>query len=133
MIIATMTSLEPGLTGTAERVVTDDLLAIALGSGDVPVFGTPALLALMEQAAVAALLGALPDGSTSVGASAELQHIAPTWAGATVRASARLVAVDGRKLRFEIEAHEVTAEGELKLIGRATHARAVVDRARFSV
>ena len=123
-----MPTLEPGLAGNAERTVTEDQLAIALGSGDVPVFGTPALLALMEQAAVDAVRSALPNGSTSVGASVELQHIAPSYAGAQVRASARLVAVEGRRLRFEIEAFE----GET-LIGRATHARAVVDRARFSV
>lgn len=119
-------SLSAGLVGEARRVVTDDLTAIKLGSGDVPVFGTPALLALIEEAAVAAVHGALPDGSTSVGAHVELDHLAPSRVGVEVRALATLVAVDGRALTFECEAYE----GD-KPIGRATHKRMVVERARF--
>ncbi|MGZ4128286.1 MAG: thioesterase family protein [Actinomycetota bacterium] len=119
-------SLTTGLMGEARRVVTDELTAIHLGSGDVPVFGTPALLALIEEAAVAAVHDALPDGSTSVGARVELEHLAPSRVGVEVRALARLVAVDGRALTFECEAYE----GD-KLIGRATHRRIIVERARF--
>ena len=122
-----MEGLTPGRTGEARRVVTDELTAIALGSGDVPVFGTPALLALIEEAAVASLHGALGDGDTSVGARVELEHLAPSRVGAEVRAVARLVDVDGRRLSFECEAYD----GET-LIGRATHARVVVPRARFA-
>ncbi|MGZ4142307.1 MAG: thioesterase family protein [Actinomycetota bacterium] len=119
-------SLTTGLMGEARRVVTDELTAIHMGSGDVPVFGTPALLALIEEAAVAAVHDALPDGSTSVGARIELEHLAPSRVGVEVRALARLVAVDGRALTFECEAYE----GD-KLIGRATHRRIIVERARF--
>ncbi|MGZ4190397.1 MAG: thioesterase family protein [Actinomycetota bacterium] len=119
-------SLTTGLMGEARRVVTDELTAIHLGSGDVPVFGTPALLALIEEAAVAAVHDALPDGSTSVGARVELEHLAPSRVGVEVRALARLVAVDGRALTFECEAYE----GD-KPIGRATHRRIIVERARF--
>ncbi|MGZ4104597.1 MAG: thioesterase family protein [Actinomycetota bacterium] len=119
-------SLTTGLMGEARRVVTDELTAIHMGSGDVPVFGTPALLALIEEAAVAAVHDALPDGSTSVGARVELEHLAPSRVGVEVRALARLVAVDGRALTFECEAYE----GD-KLIGRATHRRIIVERARF--
>ncbi|MGZ4205510.1 MAG: thioesterase family protein [Actinomycetota bacterium] len=118
--------LTTGLMGEARRVVTDELTAIHLGSGDVPVFGTPALLALIEEAAVAAVHDALPDGSTSVGARVELEHLAPSRVGVEVRALARLIAVDGRALTFECEAYE----GD-KLIGRATHRRIIVERARF--
>jgi fluoroacetyl-CoA thioesterase len=119
-------SLSPGLVGEARRIVTEDLTAIRLGSGDVPVFGTPALLALIEEAAVAALHGSLPDGSTSVGMRVELDHLAPSRVGAEVRAIARLTAVDGKRLTFECEAFD----GETP-IGRAMHTRVVVERARF--
>lgn len=122
-----MTALEPGLSGEARRLVTEDLTAIRLGSGDVPVLGTPALLALIEEAAVAAVRPALPAGSTSVGAWVELEHLAPTRVGNEVRALARLVSVDGRKLEFECEAYE-----DDRPIGRARHRRVVVERARFA-
>jgi predicted thioesterase len=102
------------------------MTAKALGSGDVPVFGTPALLALIEEAAVTALLGALDDGMTSVGVHVELDHLAPSRVGAEVRALATLTAVEGRALTFECEAYD----GET-LIGRATHKRAIVNREKF--
>jgi predicted thioesterase len=121
-----MSELSLGLTGEARRTVTDDQTAVALGSGDVRVFGTPALLALCEEAAVAALRGALDEGHTSVGTWVELEHSAPSRVGAEVRALARLVGIDGRKLEFDCEAFD----GE-RSIGRARHGRIVVDRARF--
>ena len=120
------TSLSAGLTGEARRVVSEDMTAVRLGSGDVPVFGTPALLALIEEAAVTAVRGALPDGATSVGVHVELDHLAPSRVGAEVRALATLTAVEGRALTFECEAYD----GDTP-IGRATHGRAVVDRERF--
>ena len=127
-IIVTMggTSLSAGLRGEARRVVTEDMTAVALGSGDVPVFGTPALLALIEEAAVTSLHGALADGQTSVGVHVELDHLAPSRLGAEVRALATLSAVEGRALTFECEAYD----GDT-LIGRAVHRRAIVDREKF--
>ncbi|MCA1830201.1 MAG: thioesterase family protein [Actinobacteria bacterium] len=122
-----MTALSAGLTGEARRIVTHDLTAAALGSGDVQVFGTPALLALIEEAAVASLHGSLDEGMTSVGASVTLEHLAPSHVGNEVRAIARLVAVDGKRLSFECEAYD----GDT-LIGRASHVRVVVARARFA-
>jgi len=107
-------------------VVTEDLTAERLGSGDVPVFGTPALLALIEEAAVTALRGALSDAQTSVGTHVELDHLAPSRVGDEVRALATLTAVEGRALTFECEAYD----GD-RLIGRALHRRSVVDRERF--
>ena len=102
------------------------MTAERLGSGDVPVFGTPALLALVEEAAVTALRGALPDGLTSVGTHVELDHLAPSRVGAEVRAIATLTAVEGRALTFECEAYD----GDTP-IGHASHRRMVVDRERF--
>lgn len=121
-----MADLSLGLSGEARRVVTDDLTAVRLGSGDVPVLGTPALLAMCEEAAVAALHGRLAEGQTSVGTWVELEHLAPSRVGNEVRAVARLVAVDGNRLDFECEAWD----GD-RPVGRARHRRVVVDRARF--
>jgi predicted thioesterase len=118
--------LSVGRAGEARRIVTEDLTAIRLGSGDVPVFGTPALLALIEEAAVAAVHGALPDGATTVGSHVELDHLAPSRVGVEVRAVATLTAVEGRALMFECEAYE----GD-KPIGRASHRRMIVDREKF--
>ena len=122
-----MESLSAGRTGTASRTVTDADTARALGSGDVAVFGTPALLALLEEAACAALAGALDAETTSVGASVSLDHLAPSAIGARIEASATLEAVDGKRLTFRCEARD----GET-LIGRATHTRVLVPRARFA-
>lgn len=119
-------SLRPGLTGRAHLTVTDANTAAALGSGDVPVLGTPAVLALIEQAACDALRGALPGGATSVGSWVELEHLAPSRIGAEVTATASLDAVDGRRLSFTCEARDGDA-----LVARASHRRVVVTRARF--
>jgi predicted thioesterase len=118
--------LSAGLRGESRHIVTPEVTAEELGSGDVPVLGTPALLALIEEAAVTALLGALPDGMTSVGVHVELDHLAPSRVGAEVRALATLTTVDGRALTFECEAYD----GDT-LIGRAMHRRAIVDREKF--
>jgi fluoroacetyl-CoA thioesterase len=118
--------LQPGLRGEARLVVTSDETAIALGSGDVPVLGTPAVLALVENAACSAIAGTLDDGDTSVGVWIELEHLAASKPGAEVTAEAELVAVDGRTIEFRCEAREGT-----KVVARARHRRAVVDRERF--
>jgi fluoroacetyl-CoA thioesterase len=121
-----MDGLVPGLTGETEREVVETDAAAYLGSGLVPVFGTPALVALMEGAAVKAVSPYLPPGKTSVGGRIDLQHIAATPVGMRVRARAELLEVDGRRLVFR-----VTAWDEVEPIGDATHERFIVDQARF--
>jgi fluoroacetyl-CoA thioesterase len=121
-----LSELEPGLQGEVTGRVDESRTAVALGSGDVPVLGTPAVLALAEAAALAAVAGRLGDGATTVGTWVELEHLAPTPAGAAVSARATLVAVDGRTLEFEFE----VADGAGP-VARGRHRRAVVDRARF--
>jgi predicted thioesterase len=118
--------IEPGLEATADHVVTDADTASALGSGDVAVFGTPALVALCEGAAVAAVSAALDPGQTSVGTNISLDHLAPTAPGRQVTAHARLERVEGRTLHFSIEASDPSGG-----IARGTHTRVVVDRDRF--
>jgi predicted thioesterase len=118
--------LEPGLEATVEETVTGEMTAERLGSGDVPVLGTPAVLALVEAAAVAAVSNELEAGQTTVGASVELEHLAPTAIGASVAATAGLVDVDGRRLRFSFEVTDPAGP-----IARGSHVRVLVDRRRF--
>ena len=121
-----MAELAPGLVGEVTRQVTDDITAHAMGSGGVHVLGTPALLMLIEQAAIRALEGRLDPGQTTVGTHLDVRHLAATPVGMTVTARARLVSVDGRKLSYEVE-----AEDEREPIGTGTHERFVVDAERF--
>lgn len=121
-----MNGLEPGLAGEAVKEVAETLTAIYLGSGTVEVLGTPALIALMEQAAVAALEGRLPPGHTSVGIRVDAHHLAATPVGMRVRARAELVTVNGHRLVFQIDAWD-----EVEKVGVATHERVVVEESRF--
>ena len=121
-----MTSLKPGLIGQAKNTVTPEDTAEHWGSGLVPVFGTPSLVALMENAAVEALDGHLASGETSVGGRMDLRHLAPTPVGMRVRARAELLRVDSRRLEFRIEAWD-----EIERIGEATHTRFIIDKAAF--
>lgn len=118
--------LTPGLSARVELTVTDSDTAQAVGSGDVPVLGTPRVLALAEAATVAATAPRLTPGTTTVGTRVELDHRAPTAVGRTVAAQAQLAKVDGRRLLFEVtvtEGAEVVAEGRIE--------RVLVDRHRF--
>ncbi len=121
-----MERFEPGLIGEARSVVTEKDTAAYLGSGTVPVFGTPALVGLMEAAAVRALADFLPAGQTSVGVRIDVRHLTPTPVGMHVRARAELVETEGRRLSFRIEAWD---EGER--IAEATHERMIIDTERF--
>lgn len=118
--------LETGLTHTSSLTVTEALTAKAMGSGDLPVLATPAMMALMENAAMTAVAPELPDGSTTVGGHIESSHLKPTPVGAEVKAEATLTKVDGRKLYFTVKA----MQGDT-VIGEGTHLRFIVDRERF--
>ncbi|MEU4554492.1 putative thioesterase [Micromonospora violae] len=116
----------PGLTAQVELTVTDADTAQAVGSGDVPVLGTPRVLALAEAATVAATATGMPPGSTTVGTRVELEHLAPTVIGRTVRAQALLASVDGRRLSFEV----TVSDGD-QTVARGRVDRILVDRGRF--
>jgi fluoroacetyl-CoA thioesterase len=121
-----MRQIAIGLRGTGTVRASVASTAVALGSGDVPVFGTPALVALMEQAAVRALTGVLEDGETTVGTWIEVAHLAATPVGMEVRAEAELTAVEGRQLTFAVRAYDSREQ-----IGEGRHRRAIVGRERF--
>lgn len=121
-----MSELIPGTSAELEHTVIDGDTASRWGSGLAPVFSTPALVGLMESAAVAALSGHLTAGQTTLGVRIDVRHLAATPVGMKVRAKAVLNAVEGRKLFFKIQAWD-----KVELIGEADHERFVVDEARF--
>lgn len=128
-------------TATLSFTVTDDDTAYALGSGSLPVLGTPRLLAWCEAATCAALEPELGEGQTSVGTRISLEHLAASPVGAVVTVTASVSHVDGRLRRFAVAAsHRVPADGEatdanseqpVKPIGNAEVTRIVVDTKRF--
>ena len=118
--------MKPGLSASAELVVSEADTAIAARSGAVPVLATPRLIALCEQASVAAIEGQLPAGETSVGTRVQIDHLAATSVGKTVRAEASVEKVNGRRIIFTVSVND---ERGLVAVGRVT--RVVVDVERF--
>lgn len=119
-------TLQPGLSAEVEITVSENETAAAMGSGLVPVYASPALVALMENAAVHALENHLPPGQTTVGGQIDLRHLAATPVGMRVRAHAELVEVQGRKLTFRIQAWD-----EAEQIGEARHVRFLIEEETF--
>jgi predicted thioesterase len=106
--------------------------ALAVGSGSLPVLGTPRLLAWCEAATCAALDDELAEGETSVGTRVELEHLAATAVGGSIEVTARQVYADGRLRRYAVAAREVGPEGRVgKLVGSGEVTRVVVDADRF--
>ena len=118
--------MEKGLSAQSKVTVDGGNVAATMGSGDLQVFATPAMVALMENAAMKAVAAALPEGATTVGAEMNVTHIKPSGVGAEIVASAVLTEVEGRKLTFNVGARD--AEG---MIGEGVHVRYVVDREKF--
>jgi predicted thioesterase len=119
------------LTATLTFTVSDDDTAAAVGSGSLPVLGTPRLLAWMEAATCAALEPTLTDGSTSVGTRVSLEHLAASPVGQEVEVTASVTHVDGRLHRFTVSARHVGGSADGKAIGSAEVTRVVVDAERF--
>ena len=118
--------LKEGITGEASAVVNDENTAINMGSGTLPVFDTPAMVALVEKAAWSSVASELEDGQSTVGTAMTLSHESATPKGMKVTAKTTLTAVDRRKLTFSWEAYD-----EAGLIGRGTHERFIVTDDKF--
>lgn len=126
MLLLYLEYMEKGLTYTSTLVVSTEHVAAVMGSGDLHVFATPAMVALMENAAMLAVADHLPEGATTVGAMMNTSHIKPSPVGDTVTTTAVLTEIEGRKLTFSIK-----AEDSKGIIGEAVHVRYIVDRERF--
>lgn len=120
--------MDTGQRATLDFTVTDADTAAAVGSGDLPVLGTPRLLAWCEAATCAAIAESLTKGQTSVGSRISLEHLSASPVGAHLSVTATAVYVDGRLLRFEVVAAHTADE---KVVGHGEVTRVVVDRDRF--
>jgi predicted thioesterase len=118
--------VEVGLKHSTVMTVTEGNTADYIGSGDMAVLATPALVALMENAAMLAVALKLEEGETTVGSMISTSHLKPSKVGATILAEAELTAVEGRKLTFAVKAFD----GET-LIGEGEHVRFIVNRDKF--
>lgn len=119
--------IKPGLVGESDETVSSARTASYFGSGLVAAYGTPAMIALMENAAVAALQKYLAAGQTSVGTEVCIKHTAATPVGMHAHARATVTGVDGRQVKFQVEAWD-----DREKIGEGTHTRFIVDEARFN-
>lgn len=115
-----------GIKGFKEITVTKELTAISVGSGDLEVYATPAMIALMEGTASESVKAELEEGQGSVGTSIAIKHFAATPIGMRVRCESELVDIDGRRLVFKIEAFD-----EKDKIGEGTHERFVISNDKF--
>jgi fluoroacetyl-CoA thioesterase len=122
--------IQPGLIGEVTLVVAEAHTAQHLGSGSVQVLATPQMVLLMERAGVAAVDHLLPEGYRTVGAHLDVQHLAPTPVGFSVRATAELMQVNGRRLTFRVRVHEEPF-GKHQLVGQGSHQRAIINVQRF--
>ncbi len=118
--------IETGQKHTSELMVTEEVTAVKIGSGDMPVLATPAMLALMENAAMLAVADSLADSETTVGGHIESSHLKPSKIGDKITATAEVTKVDGKKIEFKVSAHCNDV-----LLGEGTHLRFIVDRNRF--
>lgn len=118
--------LKVGMSAEVEKVVTEDDTAVKFGSGEVRVFATPMMIALMENAAINAVDSFLGEDFATVGLSLEVKHIAATPVGMKVNANAELLRIEGKKLTFKVEAYD-----EQEKIGEGVHERYIVELSKF--
>lgn len=118
--------IQVGQSATATVTVSESNIAKTMKSGALEVFATPAMCALMEEAAQAAVQSELNDGEGTVGISLSISHDAPSPIGATITATATVTAVEGRKISFTIEASD-----DIGIIGKGTHERFVINNEKF--
>ena len=115
-----------GMKARYELVVTEDLTAASMGSGLLPVFATPCMIAMMEGAATKCVQACLEEGWSTVGTMINIKHMAPTPLGSKVYAEAELIENDGRRWMFSVRAYD-----ESGLIGDGVHERYSIENKRF--
>ena len=118
--------LQVGIRGSGEAVVTEALTAKAMGSGELPVYATPAMVTLVEETAWKSVAPALEPGQGTVGTKLDLAHLAATPLGRKVRCETELIEIDRRRLTFSAAVYD-----EAGKIGEGTHERFIVDSERF--
>ena len=117
-----------GTVGTASILVADEHTAPRVGSGQIHVLATPVMINLFEAAALAACEHLLPAGHQSLGTHLDVSHTAATPVGMRVKATAEVMSIDGRTIKFRLK-----AEDESDVIGEGTHERVVVNVAKFDL
>ena len=118
--------MEIGITGVQTLTVTEDKTAKALGSGELAVFATPCMIALMENTAYKSVQPFLAEGQGTVGTLLNVRHVAATPVGMVVRCETKLVEIDRKRLVFEVRAFDACG-----LIGEGSHERFIVDNQKF--
>lgn len=119
-------NLSLGIIGQAITVVNEQNTALAMKSGTLSVFATPAMVALMEEASCKAIANYLEEGEGTVGIKMNVDHVAPTALNDTVIATATLIQIEGRKLIFSVEARD-----NQKVIGKGIHERFIINNEKF--
>jgi fluoroacetyl-CoA thioesterase len=121
-----LSRITPGLTGTAEIVVGPEHTAPFVGSGRIAVLATPVMINVIEAASLAAVEHLLPAGHQSLGIHLDVSHVAATPVGLRVTATAEVIGVEGRTIKFRVEARD-----EFETIGGGSHERVIVSVERF--
>lgn len=118
--------LQVGIKGQQSVTVDNAITARVMGSGSLDVYATPAMIALIEKAAMLSVAPELEPGQGTVGTDLKVQHLASTPVGMTVTAKTELVEIDRRRLVFTAEVYD-----EVGLVGKGTHERFIIDEAKF--
>lgn len=118
--------MQIGITGKQTITVTEDKTAAVMGSGMLPVFATPAMIALIENTACSSVAGELEDGQGTVGTLIDVKHVAATPVGMEVTCETKLAEVDRKRLVFEVKAYDAAG-----IIGEGTHERFIIENEKF--
>lgn len=118
--------LETGIRGQQSEIVTNDKTAAEMGSGTLPVYATPAMIALMEKTAMLSVAAELSEGEATVGTKLEISHLAACGLGSKINCESTLTEIDRKRLVFEVCAYE----GE-NLIGKGIHERFIINTEKF--
>ena len=118
--------LETGIRGQQSEIVTNDKTAAEMGSGTLPVYATPAMIALMEKTAMLSVAAELSEGEATVGTKLEISHLAACGLGSKINCESTLTEIDRKRLVFDVCAYE----GET-LIGKGIHERFIINTEKF--